>query len=189
MPTKTIYVADADLPIFDRAQALAGDNLSATIVQALRRFVQARDPAQGTFAEIAVQVGDNGTYVTRRFYGRALARRQIRDRERSLATVQTVYETAKSHFALHTATRPDWAAWSSNRGRHRRRDRRDLGPPGAEDQRGGWRDFDWGAFGESSAFHLDVYDTVDELRQHIPPELFNAVDDALRGPDAEFLDI
>src|SRR5258708_38696707 len=43
MPTKTIYVADADLPTFERAQALAGDNLSATIVQALRRFVQAHD--------------------------------------------------------------------------------------------------------------------------------------------------
>ena len=40
MPNKTIYVSDADVPTFERAQELAGGNLSATIVQALRRFVE-----------------------------------------------------------------------------------------------------------------------------------------------------
>ncbi len=41
MPNRTIYVADSDLPVFEKAQQLAGDNLSATIAQALRRFVEA----------------------------------------------------------------------------------------------------------------------------------------------------
>ena len=34
MPNKTIYVADGDLPLFDRAQELTGGNLSATITRA-----------------------------------------------------------------------------------------------------------------------------------------------------------
>ena len=40
MPNRTIYVADADLPIFEKAQKLAGDNLSAAIAQALHYFVE-----------------------------------------------------------------------------------------------------------------------------------------------------
>ncbi len=193
MPTKTIYVADADLPVFDRAQALACDNLSAAIVQALRRFVEVqetRDPAGGQLAEYVVQLGDSGTYVTRRFRGRVLARRQIRERERSLVTLQTVYETAKGHFAVHTATCPDWTS-RPMMGSKRGRNRRPHDNPDAHDDRAqGLRGYDWSAvYGESNAFRLDVYGTLDELRAQIPPELYNAVDDALRGPEAEFLDI
>jgi len=40
MPNRTIYVADADVPIFEKAQKLAGDNLSAAIAHALRSFVE-----------------------------------------------------------------------------------------------------------------------------------------------------
>ena len=40
MPNRTIYVADVDLPIFEKAQKLAGDNLSAAIAQALHYFVE-----------------------------------------------------------------------------------------------------------------------------------------------------
>ncbi len=34
MPNKTIYVSDADLPVFQRAQELTGGNLSAAISKA-----------------------------------------------------------------------------------------------------------------------------------------------------------
>ncbi len=40
MPNKMIYVSEADLPIFERAQELAGSSLSAVIARALRLFVQ-----------------------------------------------------------------------------------------------------------------------------------------------------
>src|SRR5690242_12071557 len=40
MPNKTIYVSDADLSVFDKAQQMAGGNLSSAISQALRRFVE-----------------------------------------------------------------------------------------------------------------------------------------------------
>jgi hypothetical protein len=39
VPNKTIYVSDGDLQLFQRAQELAGGNLSAAISKALRRFV------------------------------------------------------------------------------------------------------------------------------------------------------
>jgi EXLDI family protein len=214
MPTKTIYVADADLPIFERAQILAGDNLSATIVQALRRFVQAHDAgrvdmdldvdidleggfgawrserrshglAKGKIGEIAVQVGDNGTYVTRRFFGRELARRRIRAREQSRVTTLIIYQTAKGRFALHTAVRPDWTSWSAHWANWARRGKQEQTAPAPAD----WSSFDWSAYGESSAFQLDVYDTLAAVRERVPPELFVAVDEALRGADAEFLDI
>ena len=35
MPNRTIYVAGADLSIFEKAQKLAGDNLSAAIPEVL----------------------------------------------------------------------------------------------------------------------------------------------------------
>ena len=35
MPNRTIYVAGVDLPIFEKAQKLAGDNLSAAIPEEL----------------------------------------------------------------------------------------------------------------------------------------------------------
>ena len=43
MPNKTIYVSDGDLKLFQRAQELAGGNLSAAISKALRRFVDVEE--------------------------------------------------------------------------------------------------------------------------------------------------
>ncbi len=43
MPNKTIYVRDADVDLFDKAEALGGGNLSATIAEALRGFVAAEE--------------------------------------------------------------------------------------------------------------------------------------------------
>ena len=73
MPNKTIYVSDADLPIFERAQQLAGGNLSATIAQALRRFVESQDAKTEGLREITVKVG-SVAYMQKRFVGRLLAR-------------------------------------------------------------------------------------------------------------------
>ncbi|NUR96504.1 MAG: EXLDI protein, partial [Kribbellaceae bacterium] len=39
MPNKTIYVSDDDLPLYKRAQELAG-NLSSAISIALRKYVE-----------------------------------------------------------------------------------------------------------------------------------------------------
>ena len=43
VPNKTIYVSDGDLPLYQRAQELAGGNLSAAIAAALRRYVDVEE--------------------------------------------------------------------------------------------------------------------------------------------------
>ena len=57
MPNKTIYVSDGDLPLYQRAQELAGDNLSAAISAALRRYVELEEGRREGFDEIVVRVG------------------------------------------------------------------------------------------------------------------------------------
>src|SRR5436190_493401 len=72
MPNKTIYVSDQDLPLFERAQALAGDNLSSTIAQALRHFTQQLELRAHGFRMVDVEVGVT-TFTHKRFTGRLLA--------------------------------------------------------------------------------------------------------------------
>src|SRR3954451_15805812 len=57
MPNKTIYVSDADLPVFQRAQELVGGNLSAAISKALHRLVEVEEGLLEGFEEITVRVG------------------------------------------------------------------------------------------------------------------------------------
>jgi EXLDI family protein len=113
MPNKTIYVADGDLPIFERAQELARENLSATIAQALRRFVAAEEARSQGFGEIVLRVGNHGTYTSKAFIGRELAKRREREVESHTIVTQNVYETAKGRLVLYTRTIPDWYAWQS----------------------------------------------------------------------------
>ena len=77
MPNRTIYVADADLPIFEKAQKLAGDNLSAAIVHALRIFVEKEEARSSGYKEITVKVGKGRPYFTKQFRGRPLATRRL----------------------------------------------------------------------------------------------------------------
>src|SRR3954452_23360879 len=57
MPNKTVYVSEDDMPIYRRAQELAGDNLSAAISTALRRFVEIEEGREQGYDEIVVRVG------------------------------------------------------------------------------------------------------------------------------------
>lgn len=115
MPNKTIYVADNDLAVFDRAQELAGENLSATIAQALRRFIETEEARTQGFGEITLKVGKPMTYTYKQFLGRELARHRYRDPESGRVFAQTVFQTAKGRLVLSTRARPDWSdfgAWS-----------------------------------------------------------------------------
>jgi hypothetical protein len=42
MPTKTLYVKDSDLPLFERAQHELGESVSALLADCLRRQLEAR---------------------------------------------------------------------------------------------------------------------------------------------------
>ena len=57
VPNRTIYVSEGDQELFKRAQELAGDNLSAAITNALKRYVDLKDARQAGFEEVVVKVG------------------------------------------------------------------------------------------------------------------------------------
>src|SRR5215470_5944100 len=57
VPNKTIYVSDGDLPIYQRAQELAGGNLSAAISKALKRYVDLQEGLREGFEDVVVKVG------------------------------------------------------------------------------------------------------------------------------------
>jgi hypothetical protein len=69
MPNKTIYVSDDDLPLYERAQALAGGNLSAAVSRALRQFVDAQEAREGGYQQVTVQVGEGRDRREKRFSG------------------------------------------------------------------------------------------------------------------------
>ena len=104
VPNKTIYVSDGDLPIYQRAQELAGGNLSAAIATALRRYVDVEEGRLEGFDEITVRVGPGrGRKV--RFTGVLLG---------SGSTPAAAYETFRVYrgrsgkFVLHIERSPGW---------------------------------------------------------------------------------
>jgi hypothetical protein len=72
MPNKTIYVSDDDLPLFQRAQELAGGTLSAAIADALRRYVEVEEGRRQGYDDVVVRVGP-GLGRKQRFSGLLLA--------------------------------------------------------------------------------------------------------------------
>ena len=175
VPNKTIYVADDDLPLFQRAQELSGSNLSATITRALRRLVELEEGKLEGYEEITVRVGP-GTGRRQRFFGVLLAQleRSTKDRVEKFR----VYRSRTGKFVLHA-------------------DRRSQFKQNADDERylTGWRswvgnwstDQSWSmAQGEAS---LQIVDTVEELRALIPEDLYALVEEAAEQPAVEDLDI
>ena len=172
MPNRTIYVADTDLPTFEKAQELAGENLSATIAQALRRFVEAEEAKASGFEEITVKVGKI-THSYKRFRGRLLAKGRVHNQNETRRTVYDVYQTVRGNLALYVRGAPNWEnpkIWSYKN----------------------WSHKDWSQWPNTDyEFRLEVYETLDELKDNVPLELYEAVTQALkRDPDGvEYLDI
>jgi EXLDI family protein len=163
MPNKTIYVSDVDLPIFERAQELAGGNLSATIAQALKRYIELNETIRSEPTEIVVKVGKN-TYTQKRFIGQLLAKGVYNPSDKSRRKVIEVYKTAKGKFALYIRNMPNWA--------------RD------------WKKSNWNeSWDERSEFTLEIFESLDELKERIPEDLFNAVQLRSTGDGIETLDI
>ena len=100
MPNRTIYVADTDLPVFEKAQELAGDNLSATIAQALRRFVESEEAREGGYEEITVRVGKGRPFMQKQFRGRKLATRRLHIAQEARLLTLVAYQTVHGRFAL-----------------------------------------------------------------------------------------
>lgn len=75
MPRKQIYVREEDEKVFERAVELAGEeSLSATVAEAVRRFVEQEEAKAEGFRQVVVTIGDeNNEWRKVRFEGRLLA--------------------------------------------------------------------------------------------------------------------
>ena len=173
MPNKTIYVSDGDLPLYQRAQELAGDNLSAAISAALRRYVDVEEGLREGFDEITVRVGP-GSGRKVRFTGVLLG--EWVDTSPSRVETFRVYRGRTGKYVVHVERTPDYTVVDS------------------EGKPAGWRahlGLDWNASygttpGEAT---LDVFEMLDELRERIPPQLYEMVARSAQQPVVEDLDI
>lgn len=171
VPNKTIYVSQGDLPLYQRAQELAGDNLSAAISAALRRYVDLEEGKREGFDEVTIRVGPGkGRKV--RFVGILLG-----EWYSSQGRVETfrVYRGRTGKFVLHIERSADWTMVD------------DHGMPA------GWRGYlglgnvSYGSTPAEST--LELVESLDELRPKIPPQLYDMVAGSHREPLVEDLDI
>jgi EXLDI family protein len=172
VPNKTIYVSDGDLPLYQRAQALAGDNLSAAIATALRRYVDVEEGRRQGFDEVIVRVGvGKGRKV--RFVGILLA--EWINTSPSRVETFRVYRGRTGKFVLHIEHSGDYTMVN------------DEGKPA------GWRGYlgigniSYGATQAGST--IEVLATLEELRERIPPQLYDMVAGPAQQPALEDLDI
>ena len=172
MPNKTIYVSDGDLKLYQRAQELAGGNLSAAIAKALHRYVDTQEGLQEGFDDVVVRVGV-GTGRKVRFTGVLVG--EWVDSSTKRADHYRVWRGRTGKFVLHVERQPEW--WAVD----------------AEGKPAGWRgtlgigDVRYGSAPKEST--IEVIPTLDELREKVPPELFDMVARASRQPTVEELDI
>ena len=172
VPNKTIYVSDGDLKIYRRAQELAGGNLSAAIATALKRYVDVQEGLREGYDDVVVRVGV-GTGRKVRFT--ALLVGEWLDSRDKRAAHYRVWRGRSGKYVLHVEREPEW--WA-------------VDPEGKP---AGWRahlglgDFRYGAAPKEST--LDVFTSVDELRDRVPPELFEMVSRSARQPTVEELDL
>jgi EXLDI family protein len=172
VPNKTIYVSDGDLPIYQRAQELAGDNLSAAISAALRRYVDVEEGRREGFDEFIVRVGPGkGRKV--RFTGVFLGEWV----NTSYSRVETfrVYRGRTGKYVLHIERSPDFSVLN------------------AEGKPAGWRGY-LGigeiSYGNTPAEStLEVVETLEDLFLRIPGQLYDSVAGFAKQPAMEDLDI
>jgi EXLDI family protein len=173
VPNRTIYVSEDDQPTFRRAQELAGDNLSAAISAAIKRYVEVEDARQAGFEEIVVKVG-TGAGRKVRFSGVLLG--EWMDTSNDRFEHWRVYRGRAGKFAVHVDRTPHfemrdadgnkisgWRAWT-----------------GIGMRAGG---------GTPAEATLDVVETLDQLRDLIPAELYALVASSAEQPYVEELDI
>ena len=173
MPTKNVYVSEADLPLFEKAADLAGA-LSTAVASGLRLYVdqQEKGRKKTQMQTVEVEVNDGPIVSTKRFTGRRILRFEERDGLR--VNVYRVYLTAKGQYAIYQRNDPNWAAMSNTEGTG----------PGWDDQET-WQG-DWWHSGNRT---LEVFPDVKAMKGHVPDGLLEALTQAAKKPLVEELDI
>ncbi len=188
MPNKTIYVSDDDLPLFERAQELAGSNLSSAIVRALRRFIDLEEAKQRGLDEITVIVNTEGAHRRKRFIGMRLARWLQKTPDGKGTEILNVYRTAGDRYALHTRVIPDWDLSWGDPDYVRHPERWGIAD-GIIKRFSSWGYDNWETFKEAGDYSLQVFETLDELKTHISADFYQVVSQSMEGPEIEDMDI
>ena len=102
MPTKNIYVSEADMELFERA-AQHAESVSAAVVQALRDYLTNRHNTEKGYGRIELALYENGSRRKVMFYGREIVR--VERPVDGGVQINTIYETAKGQLAVATKTR------------------------------------------------------------------------------------
>jgi EXLDI family protein len=180
VPNKTIYIAEDDLPLLQRAQELTGGTLSAAIVTALRRLVTVEEAKRAGFEEITVKVG-TGRAAVKRFLGTALG--EWTSSTGSGTETYSLFRTGKGRFAVHHSQSELYAPVGQNAERSKR------WSTGWRGWLGDWSpDQAWMRTPAQATF--SVVDTVEELEPLLPAELYAVALQTIRDePDVEDLDI
>lgn len=167
MPNKTIYVANDDLPLFDRAQALAGDNLSSVIVRALKELITRNESLKKGMKEVVVQVGTKGLQQEKRFNGRLVIKWQGAGDHNDWYSAR-VFRTVKNQWAVELTKQPNLDVFR---------------------QREFWRTADY--FEYTPDTQLLVFANPDEADGQLPSALIKLMRQAQSKDDApvEYLDI
>jgi EXLDI family protein len=168
MPNKTFYIADVDLPFLEHAQRVTGENISVTIIRALRKLVQEDKVAKDGFEDVIVKVGQKAPFQRKQFKGRLL----FAHKERHDIYVRSVavYVTPKGFFAVRSKESIDWTSLSQ-------RSERD------------WEEWGWSQYEKERELRLDIYTSLEELAAHVSEELYNATVQVLKHEDVEVLDL
>lgn len=187
MPNKTIYVSEEDVALYERAQELAGGNLSAAVARGLRRFVESEEGRQDGYQQITVRVGTGRARHAKRFSGAILGEWRHPSGERRIEVFR-VYRTPKGRFALHVRRMPDWAAWSDPDTWRQFSERSEWPDHGG-------RRADWGEWKKAGCWWgpsestLEVVESLGELADKVPPEFFETLQAEAERPAVEELDI
>jgi EXLDI family protein len=187
MPNKTIYVSDDDLPLFERAQELSGENLSAAIARALRRFIEIEEARQRGLEEITVTVNGEGAHQHKRFLGQRLVRWLQPTAKGKGTEILNVYRTAGKRYALHTRSIPNWPF--SGGDPDYMADPKNWGVGNGLLQKLMTWGYDYERFKGSGNYTLQVFNTLEELKPHVSDDLYKAVRQAMEWPEIEDLDI
>ena len=93
-----------------------------------------------------------------------------------------VYQTAKGQFAVYTKNTANWSDWSKS-------SKWSKGSNSNWDWDWDWSNYDWSSYYEDDEYRLDVYGTLDDLKDNIPEELYESIVKYNNGEDVEILDI
>jgi EXLDI family protein len=170
MPTKNVYVAEADLPLFERAAELAG-GISAAVVAGIRLYLDRSEREMDGFKQIEVEVSDGPLVVTKRFQGRRLFRLEHKDDLRIIA--YEVYATARHQFAVYRRDDPDWSKLSA------------AGDSPVWENPSTWTS----DFYSTRSRTLAVFPDVESMQADLPPDVIEVLRRALTQPAVEDLDI